>query len=73
MKATILEVAIALVRRDNNEGICLACGTVHSGVEPDARKYTCDKCGEKKVYGAEEAVLMGGILNNDLRSNETGS
>ena len=28
-------------------------------VEPDARKYECDCCGEPKVYGAEELIMMG--------------
>ena len=44
---------------DNNEGFCLACGHTQEGVEPDARKYTCDSCGMPKVYGAEELALMG--------------
>ena len=41
------------------KGFCLACGKAQSGVEPDARKYTCESCGVPKVYGAEELVLMG--------------
>jgi hypothetical protein len=28
-------------------------------VEPDARRYTCEGCGQPKVYGLEELVLMG--------------
>ena len=40
-------------------GFCIGCGTeVSRGVEPDARGYTCDLCGENKVYGMEELVLM---------------
>jgi hypothetical protein len=39
-------------------GWCLACGRDTDGVEPDARKYTCDSCGEKKVYGIPELVMM---------------
>ena len=42
-----------------NEGFCLACGNIQSGVEPDARKYECESCGAPKVYGAEELVIMG--------------
>ena len=42
-----------------NEGFCIACGAEASNVEPDARKYECDVCGEKAVYGAPELVLMG--------------
>lgn len=41
------------------QGFCLACGTEMDGVEPDARKYTCEFCGEPKVYGMEELMMMG--------------
>jgi len=42
-------------------GICITCGYEQEGVEPDARKYECEDCGERKVYGAEELLLaMGG-------------
>jgi hypothetical protein len=44
---------------ENNQGFCLACGETQDGVEPDARKYECESCGESKVYGVEELVLMG--------------
>ena len=30
----------------------------HDGCEPDARNYTCESCGEPKVFGAEELLLM---------------
>lgn len=40
-------------------GWCLACGTEMDGVEPDARRYTCDACGEPLVYGIEQLLLMG--------------
>jgi hypothetical protein len=40
-------------------GFCLACGEFAYGVEPDARKYECDSCGEHKVYGCGEIALMG--------------
>ena len=40
------------------QGICLACGEEATGCEPDARKYECDCCGKRAVYGAEEALLM---------------
>jgi hypothetical protein len=42
-------------------GVCLACGEVADGVEPYARKYKCDACGERQVYGLQEAALMGKI------------
>lgn len=40
-------------------GFCLACGNEVYGVEPDARKYTCEVCGEPKVYGAAELAVIG--------------
>jgi hypothetical protein len=40
-------------------GFCLACGEEASGCEPDARRYECESCGERKVYGIEELVVMG--------------
>ena len=42
----------------DNPGICLLCGADVEGVEPDARKYECESCGENGVYGAEELALM---------------
>jgi len=49
-----------LMEADSNEhGFCLSCGNEQSGCEPDARKYTCEACGEKQVYGASELVMMG--------------
>ena len=45
---------------DGNIGFCLACSAENYGVEPDARKYTCEECGEARVYGAEELLMMVG-------------
>jgi hypothetical protein len=47
---------------DANAGFCLACGSDTVGVEPDARQYECEVCGERKVYGIEELTLMGAVL-----------
>jgi DNA-directed RNA polymerase subunit RPC12/RpoP len=47
-----------MVRKDAYEGICGACGKTAKNVEPDARKYTCLKCGAPRVYGAEEWLMM---------------
>ena len=44
---------------EESQGFCLACGERQDGVEPDASKYTCDGCGENKVYGAEDLLLRG--------------
>jgi hypothetical protein len=43
-----------------NPGFCLACGEETEGCEPDARRYKCESCGAKQVYGAEEVLLMVG-------------
>ncbi len=48
-----------IMEGDNSEGFCLACGKRAYGVEPDARRYTCEDCGQPKVYGAEELLMMG--------------
>lgn len=42
----------------DNPGFCLSCGAEATSVEPDARRYACDTCGEKSVFGAEELLLM---------------
>lgn len=41
----------------DNPGFCTACGERAEGVEPDAREYECDCCGERAVYGAEELLI----------------
>lgn len=42
-------------------GFCIACGEEAYGVEPDARKYQCESCGVRAVYGAEELLIRGVI------------
>lgn len=46
------------VEDDDNVGFCVACSAEVMGVEPDARNYECEQCGESRVYGAEELLLM---------------
>jgi len=41
----------------DNPGFCVRCGADAEGVEPDARNYACDTCGEDAVFGAEELLL----------------
>ncbi len=44
----------------DNDGICLSCKEwTFGGVEPDASEYLCESCEEKRVMGAEEALMMG--------------
>lgn len=42
----------------DNPGFCIACGEEAEGCEPDARRYRCDSCGARAVYGAEELLIM---------------
>lgn len=53
-KSTLLEALAA----DDDRGFCLACGEEAYGVEPDARRYTCESCEEPQVYGAQEILFM---------------
>lgn len=57
MKIDLARV-MKVIETDNTTGFCLACGAQHDGVEPDARRYTCEECDAPKVYGAEEILLM---------------
>ena len=58
---TIDRVADGVERRlIDNPGFCIACGDDAEGVKPDARRYKCEHCGKKAVYGAEELFLMMG-------------
>lgn len=41
----------------DNPGFCIACGEDASGCEPDARKYPCESCGARAVYGAQELLI----------------
>lgn len=54
-----LELLEEAMEQDDNIGFCLWCGLEAWGVEPDARNYDCEECGESMVYGAEEIFLMG--------------
>lgn len=53
-------VAAAVEREQtslDNPGFCLRCGAEAEGVEPDARRYECESCGERGVYGASELLI----------------
>jgi len=41
----------------SDSGVCLSCGEVTDGVEPDARGYPCPSCDKPAVMGAEEILL----------------
>lgn len=43
---------------DNYGGLCLACGEItYGGVEPDARNYHCEECGERQVFGPHWLII----------------
>ena len=54
-----IERVLEAAENDEQMGFCLACGAEQDGCEPDARNYECEECGAKKVFGAEEILLMG--------------
>jgi hypothetical protein len=53
----ILDAARRRMYDLDNPGFCIACGAEAHGVEPDARRYKCESCGSKQVYGADELLL----------------
>ena len=53
-----VERIMAACEADDHLGFCIACGDDAYGVEPDARRYVCESCDVKAVYGAEELLLM---------------
>ena len=55
----LLEAVREQMFGDGNTGFCTACGQEADGCEPDARNYPCESCGERKVYGASELLIMG--------------
>jgi hypothetical protein len=57
IKITIDQVMRA-VEADDYQGFCIACGAEAQNVEPDARRLKCESCGEPRVYGAEELLLV---------------
>ena len=40
-------------------GVCLGCGDTLECCEPDADGYPCESCGESKVQGADNLLMMG--------------
>ena len=56
-KLTLKKITAA-VEADNYTGFCTACGAEAEGCEPDMRDGHCEECGENKVHGAEELLIM---------------
>lgn len=61
--ARVTEAVKRASRTTENPGFCVVCGADADGVEPDARAYTCDECGARGVYGAEELLMVVGNLS----------
>jgi hypothetical protein len=57
-KRISLDDVIEAIESRDYVGFCLSCGSEASNVEPDARRYTCESCGDHAVYGAEELLMM---------------
>lgn len=55
-----LDMILEAAQADEYLGFCLSCGEQANGVEPDARRYECEACSERQVYGAEELLIMFG-------------
>jgi Zn finger protein HypA/HybF involved in hydrogenase expression len=54
---SVIEAAQESMYGLGNDGFCIECGECQGGCEPDARKYTCESCGKRAVYGAEELLI----------------
>jgi len=50
---------------NDSEGCCVFCGEPAYGVEPDARKYSCESCEKPGVYGMQELLMMGLVTFTD--------
>lgn len=42
----------------DDTGVCLACGEERDGCEPDAENYECYACGQFRVMGVSELMIM---------------
>ena len=44
-KDKLLDLAMDACVADDYIGYCICCGAEHHNIEPDARKYECEECG----------------------------
>lgn len=56
-QAKIIDACQRRMTTLDNPGFCVACGNEQEGCEPDARRYECEACGEKQVYGSDELLM----------------
>ena len=57
-KKFTLEDIVDAIESGDSSGFCTKCGAEATGVEPDAKRYLCEDCGEHAVFGAEELLMM---------------
>ena len=50
---------LLVTARDESLGLCIKCGAIQYGIEPDARRSLCPECKGRPLYGIEELALMG--------------
>ena len=43
-------------------GYCLGCGSDQGECEPDVRGRVCESCGARRVYGAQELLIMDKVI-----------
>lgn len=57
----LFKPSIEEIEEGDAEGLgwCLVCGELTTPAEPDARKYHCEVCEERMVYGTMELAMMG--------------
>ena len=55
--AVTLDQVVDAIESGEYIGLCIACGAESFGVEPDARKYPCEVCDKRTVYGAQELLF----------------
>lgn len=55
---SITPKVVSAALMEENTGFCAACGKKHTGIEPDAENYRCDRCDNASVYGAAMIALL---------------
>jgi len=55
----LLEAAQDNMFGTGSTGFCISCGESRDGCEGDAENYECYSCGARKVFGAEQLLIMG--------------
>jgi hypothetical protein len=48
--------------QDDYAGVCMSCGEVNYGCEPDMEGGECEECGAEDVMGIEDALIAGVVV-----------